>query len=69
MGRDAIAVALLGDRLIAIGGYDGVQYLKTVEQYDPDTNEWTAVAPLNFNRAGACVVSVPNSSLSNITVK
>lgn len=69
IGRDAIGVALLGDRLIAIGGYDGVQYLKTVEQYDPDTNEWKQLAPLNFNRAGACVVAVPNSSLSTIAVK
>lgn len=69
IGRDAIGVALLGDRLLAIGGYDGVMYLKTVEQYDPDTNEWTQLAPLNFNRAGACVVAVPNSSLNTMTVK
>lgn len=62
-------MALLGDRLIAIGGYDGVQYMKKCEQYDPETNEWTAIAPLNFNRAGACVVAVPNSSLNAITVK
>lgn len=59
----------MGDRLIAVGGYDGVQYLKRVEQYDPDTNEWIQLATLNFNRAGACVVAVPNSSLSTITVK
>lgn len=60
-------MALLGDRLIAVGGYDGAQYLKTVEQYDPETNEWVQLAALNFNRAGACVVAVPNSS--TITVK
>lgn len=69
IGRDAIGVTLLGDRLMAVGGYDGVQYMKIVEQYDPDTNQWTTLAPLNFNRAGACVVAVPNNSLSTITVK
>lgn len=68
IGRDAIGVALLGDCLIAVGGYDGNQYLKNVEQYDPETNEWTQLAPLNYNRAGACVVSVPNF-LSNSTTK
>lgn len=60
IGRDAIGVALLGGCLIAVGGYDGNQYLKTVEQFDPESNEWNQLAPLNFNRAGACVVSVPN---------
>lgn len=60
IGRDAIGVALLGDSLIAVGGYDGVQYLKTVEKYDAEKNEWTPLAPLNYNRAGACVVTVPN---------
>lgn len=60
VGRDAIGVALLGESLISVGGYDGNQYLKTVEKYDAETNEWTQLAPLNYNRAGACVVSVPN---------
>lgn len=31
IGRDAIGVALLGDRLVSVGGYDGNQYLKTGE--------------------------------------
>lgn len=60
LGRDAIGVALLGGCLIAVGGYDGNQYLKTVEKFDPDANEWQQLATLNFNRAGACVVAVPN---------
>ncbi|CAD7093339.1 unnamed protein product [Hermetia illucens] len=60
IGRDAIGVALLGDRLIAAGGFDGNHYLKTVEEYDPETNEWSLIAPLNFSRAGACLVTIPN---------
>lgn len=60
VGRDAIGCALLGDRLIAIGGFDGNQYLKTVEEYDPETNEWTQLAPLTYTRAGASAVTIPN---------
>lgn len=59
IGRDAIGVALLGDSLIAVGGYDGNQYLKTVEKYDSEKNEWSQLASLNYSRAGACVVAVP----------
>ncbi|XP_054845840.1 kelch-like protein 5 isoform X3 [Eublepharis macularius] len=58
IGRDAVGVCLLGDKLYAVGGYDGQTYLNTVESYDPQTNEWTQVAPLCLGRAGACVVTV-----------
>uniref|UniRef100_A0AAZ3RW45 BTB domain-containing protein n=1 Tax=Oncorhynchus tshawytscha TaxID=74940 RepID=A0AAZ3RW45_ONCTS len=43
VSRDAVGVCLLGDRLYAVGGYDGTVYLNTVEAYDPQTNEWTQV--------------------------
>ncbi|XP_017540686.1 kelch-like protein 5 isoform X1 [Pygocentrus nattereri] len=58
VSRDAVGVCLLGDRLYAVGGYDGQVYLNTVEAYDPQTNEWMQVAPLCLGRAGACVVAV-----------
>lgn len=60
--RDAVGVCLLGDRLYAVGGYDGQQYLHDVECYDPVTNEWTKVASLCTGRAGACVVHVSSTS-------
>ena len=41
--RDAVGVCLLGDKLYAVGGYDGQQYIKDVESYDPIANEWTKV--------------------------
>ncbi|KAF7656589.1 hypothetical protein LDENG_00039120 [Lucifuga dentata] len=56
--RDAVGVCLLGDRLYAVGGYDGQSYLNTVESYDAQNNEWTVEVPLNIGRAGACVVVV-----------
>ncbi|NWW80359.1 KLHL1 protein, partial [Climacteris rufus] len=40
MPRDAVGVCLLGDKLYAVGGYDGQTYLNTMEAYDPQTNEW-----------------------------
>ncbi|KAI0237978.1 Kelch-like protein 5 [Lamellibrachia satsuma] len=59
--RDAVGVCLLGEKLYAVGGYDGQQYLREVECYDAQTNEWTQVAPLGTGRAGASVVQLPNS--------
>ncbi|KAF8791411.1 Kelch-like protein 5 like protein [Argiope bruennichi] len=57
-GRDAIGVGILGDRLIAVGGYDGQSYLKIVEAYDPQNNEWEEIKELEDGRAGMCVVVV-----------
>ena|SRR6218665_34026 len=42
--RDAVGVCVLGDRLYAVGGYDGQQYLNDVESYDAQNNEWTKVS-------------------------
>lgn len=59
--RDAVAACLFGDRLIAVGGYDGSHYLQTVEQYDPISNEWLTLAPLLTGRAGACIIAISNN--------
>lgn len=56
VARDAVGVCVLGDRLLAVGGYDGQQYLTLVEAYDPHLNEWQEVSPLKMGRAGPCVV-------------
>lgn len=42
--RDAVGVCVLGDRLMAVGGYDGQQYLTLMEAYDPHLNEWEPVS-------------------------
>lgn len=59
--RDAVGVCILGERVFAVGGYDGQHYLQDVESYDPVTNEWAKMSTLCTGRAGACVVHVPNS--------
>ena len=48
VGRDAIGVCLLGDRLMAVGGYDGQHYLRLVEAYDTQHNEWQEVSSCAF---------------------
>lgn len=62
--RDAVGATCLGDKLYAIGGYDGTKYLSAVESYDPEKNKWEEVASLNSGRAAACVVSVPSCSVA-----
>lgn len=61
IGRDAVGVCLLGDRIIAVGGYDGQSYLTQVDAYDPQTNEWDQIAPLKSGRAGMCIVVIKSS--------
>uniref|UniRef100_A0A8C5PLI8 Kelch like family member 4 n=1 Tax=Leptobrachium leishanense TaxID=445787 RepID=A0A8C5PLI8_9ANUR len=56
--RDAVGVCALGDKLYAVGGYDGQTYLNTVESYDAQTNEWTQDISLNIGRAGTSVVVI-----------
>ena len=38
-----------------MGGHDGVNYLKSVECYSPDTNQWTQVAAMSARRGGVAV--------------
>ncbi len=58
LSRDAVGVCLLGDRLYAVGGYDGQVYLNTVEAYDPQTNEWTQVNTYSLCLS-VCLTSFP----------
>ncbi|CAF5004889.1 unnamed protein product, partial [Rotaria magnacalcarata] len=44
-----------GGRIYSVGGHDGSTYLKTVEAYDAENQQWTAVASINICRAGAGV--------------
>jgi N-acetylneuraminic acid mutarotase len=38
-------------RIYAIGGYDGFGNVASVEAYDPNTDTWTYVAPMNYAHA------------------
>merc|ERR1712142_971189 len=65
--RDAVGGSVLGDKVYAVGGYDGQHYLKSVETYDPASNEWTEVASLCTGRAGTCVVRIQAKNLLSMS--
>ena len=64
MGRDSIGVCVLGVSIIIIGGFDGTNYLKTVERFDPESNTFEKLKSITFPRAGSCVCWVANNQLS-----
>lgn len=66
--RDAIGVCVLGDRLLAVGGFDGSKYLTAAEEYNPQTNEWKQVCDMLVGRAGGSVVVMSNSSFPNTMI-
>ena len=51
--RLGLGIASLNRLLYAVGGFDGVERLRCVECYDPDTDQWKFVAPMNSRRSGA----------------
>lgn len=45
--------ATLGNRIFALGGFDGSNILSSVEAYDPRMKNWMEVSPLNIPRSSA----------------
>ncbi|XP_070346777.1 kelch-like protein 35 isoform X1 [Equus asinus] len=45
-GRWRHKMAVLQGQLFAVGGFDGLRRLRSVERYDPFSNTWAAAAPL-----------------------
>lgn len=43
--RFAVAAGVLNGCIIAVGGFNGSQYLATVERYDPREGCWEVVSP------------------------
>ena len=56
--RGALAVAELGGKLFAIGGYNGAGNSNAVEMYDPATNSWSTKASLPTARDHLAVATV-----------
>lgn len=57
--RSRVAVVTLGGRLFAIGGYDGLSNLNTVECFDVLSNRWTPVASMGMHQGGVGVGVLP----------
>src|SRR6218665_2051713 len=55
--RRGIALAYLNGPIYAVGGLDDMACFNTVERYDPESDSWSMVQPLNFSRGGVAVVA------------
>ena len=53
--RSTAGVAVLNNRLYALGGRDGSSCLRSVESYDTHTNKWSAVANMCKRRGGVAM--------------
>ncbi|XP_040895947.1 influenza virus NS1A-binding protein homolog A [Toxotes jaculatrix] len=49
--RSGLGTAALNGKLIAAGGYNREECLRTVECYDPNEDRWTFIAPMRTPRA------------------
>lgn len=50
--RSTVGVAVLDNKLYAVGGRDGSSCLSSVEVFDPHINKWTLAAPMVKRRGG-----------------
>jgi len=48
---------IIGLSRYACGGYDGSQFLRSVEKYNPETDEWVSVASMNVKRSRVALVA------------
>ena len=55
---ESVVTCILSGYLYAVGGHDGIIYLKTVERYNPIINEWTYVASMGARRGGVGVATL-----------
>ncbi len=57
--RRYVAVGVVGEYILAAGGYDGNTHLNSLESYDPVTNVWSLKTPMRVHRSN------PSSSVLN----
>lgn len=50
-----VGLAVVANKIYAIGGFDGSSYLKTVEVYDPEANLWKLSGSMTHRRLGGGV--------------
>lgn len=54
----ALCAVSLNGYIYVAGGYDGVSALNSVECYDPLSNSWRIVAPMQRARSAAAAISL-----------
>jgi kelch-like protein 20 len=50
-----VGLAVVNGQLYAVGGFDGTAYLKSIEVYDPEQNQWRLCGSMNYRRLGGGV--------------
>lgn len=58
--RRYVAAAALGGLLYAVGGYDGISVLDSVEAYDPKLDQWKRVESMSNARRHVAVGVLEN---------
>uniref|UniRef100_A0A914CAG8 BTB domain-containing protein n=1 Tax=Acrobeloides nanus TaxID=290746 RepID=A0A914CAG8_9BILA len=56
--RSRVGVAVMQRKLYAIGGFNGIDRLRTVEVFDAQKSTWSEVAPLNNKRSALCAAAL-----------
>ena len=58
-----VGLAVVNGQLFAVGGFDGTTYLKTIEVYDKEANNWKLCGSMNCRRlgGGVGVVKMPHT--------
>ena len=51
-GREGAGLVKANGVLYCVGGYNGSQILDSVEMFDPNSGQWSMVAPMNVQRSG-----------------
>ena len=57
--RSRMALVANCGKLYAIGGYDGLSNLSSMEVYDPEENKWTFAASMCAHEGGVGVGVLP----------
>jgi kelch-like protein 20 len=55
--RSGVGLAVVNGQLLAVGGFDGTTYLKTIEVLDrlDSNNQWKMYGGMNYRRLGGGV--------------
>ena len=53
-----VSVTVLHKKIYAMGGYDGTVRQNTAERYDPITNQWSLIAPMQHQRSDASATTL-----------
>jgi kelch-like protein 10 len=63
--RCYVSVVVLDDVVYAMGGYNGLFRLKSVERYNYKTNQWSLIGSMNVKRSDASA-TILNGNMNTI---